>query len=664
MLDDNLMTKNVSPKDMANAIRALSMDAIQKINSGHPGLPLGAADMATVLFTKYLKFDPQKPDWADRDRFVMSAGHGSMLLYSLGYLLGYPRMTIAEIKRFRRLGSVTAGHPEYCLADGIEATTGPLGQGIAMAVGMALAERKQREKYGEDLVSHYTYVLAGDGCLMEGISYEACALAGHLKLNKMIVLFDDNGISIDGPTSLATSEDQAMRFQACGWNVLKADGHDTAEVGTAIEAAQKSDKPTLIMCKTVIGYGAPQKAGTSAAHGGALGEDEVAGVRKAIGWDHAAFHVPAEIVAAWRDAGTRSEGERKAWEGRFAASPKSGELQALLDGKLADGWEQILIDYKKEFAGSQPAEPTRVSSQNILGLLAGTLPNIIGGSADLTASCLTKPGNAVSITPEDVSGNYIHYGIREHAMSAIMNGLALHGGFIPYGGTFLVFSDYCRPGVRLSAIMGQRVIYVFTHDTITQGPDGPTHQSVEHLMALRAMPNLNFFRPADGVEAAECYELALKCESGPSVVALTREAVPAVRATHTDENLCATGAYELVAADGEAKVTIMATGSEVSVALGARDLLQKDGVPTRVVSMPCFELFDQQDQAFKDKILGKQTLRVSVETGATLGWERYVGENGVVIGMTSFGASGMPDELMDHFGFTPEKVAGRIKAAL
>ncbi len=655
---------NATSKDMANAIRALSMDAIQKIKSGHPGLPLGAADMATVLFTRFLKFDPSKPHWADRDRFVLSAGHGSMLLYSLAYLLGYPMMTMAEIEKFRRLDAITDGHPELNVDCGIEATTGPLGQGIAMAVGMALSERKLREQYGEELVNHYTYVLAGDGCLMEGISYEATALAGHLKLNKLIVLFDDNAVTIDGPTSMATSEHQPKRFEAAGWNVLKADGHNPEEVADRIAKAQKSDKPTIIMCKTVIGYGAPTKAGKAAAHGGPLGDDEVAGVRKAIGWPHPPFTVPENILGAWRQAGTRGVAEREDWEKRLAAAPKGAELAGRLSGKLADGWEKVIAGFKKDFVAEQPTEPTRTSAQRLLAPLSEALPALIGGSADLTASNLTKPSNGVSILPDDVSGNYIHYGIREHAMAAIMNGIALHGGFVPYGGTFLVFSDYARPGIRLSAIMGQRVIYVLTHDTITQGPDGPTHQSVEQLPALRAMPNLLFLRPADGAEVAESFELALKNETGPTAVVLTREGVPPVRKTHTDENLCAKGAYEFVAADGEAKVSIIAVGSEVWVALGARDILQKKGVPTRVVSMPSWDLFEDQPEAYRRSVLGEGMLRVSLEAASVMGWDRYVGPDGLIIGMTTFGKSGMPDELMDHFGITPEKVAARILGRL
>ncbi len=654
----------VSHKDMANAIRALSMDAIQRVKSGHPGLPMGAADVATVLFTRFLKFDPKSPAWPDRDRFVLSAGHGSMLLYALGHLLGFPRMTMDEIKRFRRLGSVTPGHPEYSLADGIEATTGPLGQGIAMAVGMALAERKLREKFGPELVDHYTYVLAGDGCLMEGVSYEATALAGHLRLNKLIVLFDDNGISIDGPTSLATSEHQVKRFEAAGWNVLKADGHNPDEVASRIAIAQKSpDKPTIIMCKTVIGFGAPTKAGKAAAHGGALGDEEIAGARKALGWSHPPFTVPDDILSAWRKAGARGAAVREAWEKRFAASPKHNELAQRLAGALPEGWEKAVAAYKQEFLAEQPNEPTRTSSQKLLGKLMAAVPAIVGGSADLTSSNLTKPDNAVSILPEDASGNYVHYGIREHGMAAVMNGLALHGGFIPYGGTFLVFSDYCRPAIRLSALQERQVIYVLTHDTITQGPDGPTHQSVEQLIGLRAMPNLLFMRPCDGAEVAECYELALKNAHGPSAVVLTREGVPPVRKDKAAENLSARGAYVMAEAEGKAKVTIIATGSEVWVAMGARDILQKQGVPARVISMPCWSLFEAQPEAYRKQVLG-DVLRVSVEAASVMGWEKWIGEKGLAIGMTTFGKSGLPDELMDDFGITPEKVAATIKAEL
>ena len=658
-----MITAPVSHADMANAIRALSMDAIQKVNSGHPGICLGAADVATVLFTRFLKFDPRNPDWADRDRFVLSAGHGSMMLYSLGFLSGYPEMTLDEIRRFRRLGGKTPGHPEYDVAVGVESTTGPLGQGIANAVGMALAERMLAQRFGSDLVDHYTYALAGDGCLMEGISYEAAALAGHLGLGKLIVLFDDNQISIDGPTSLATSEDQEARFKACGWQFLRADGHDPDAIAAAITEAKASPLPSLVACRTIIGYGAPSRAGTAMAHGMPLGEEEIAGVRQAIGWPHAPFDVPAEIVSAWRTFGARGAADHGAWNERVAAadSPQRAAFQRFLAGELPEAWEDVLAACKKDLCAAQATEPTRLSSKKVSQALFPAVPNLIGGSADLTPSNLSRPEGAKAITRDDFSGRYIHFGVREHAMAAITNGISLHGGFIPYCSTFLVFSDYCRPAVRLSALMGQKVIYLFTHDTITMGPDGPTHQSVEQFVALRAIPGFLFMRPADAVEVAECWELALKAKGQPVGLVMTREAVPAVRKKATDENLCARGAYVFAEADGEAAVTILATGSEVSVALGARQILQADGIPARVVSMPCLELFDQQPEDYRSSILGNATLRVSVEAATTVGWHRYVGSDGITIGLKTFGASGMPDEIMDHFGITAEKVAERIK---
>lgn len=659
-------THEVTHTRMANVIRALSMDAVQKVNSGHPGLPMGAADIATVLFTRFLKFDPQNPEWPDRDRFVMSAGHGSMLMYSLGYLAGYPEMTLDEIKRFRRIGGKTPGHPELDLAAGVEATTGPLGQGLGMAVGMALAERMLREKFGAGLVDHHTYVLASDGDLMEGISYEATAFAGHLGLDRLIVLFDDNQITIDGPTSLATSEDQEVRFKGIGWQFLRADGHDPESIAAAIEQAKQSERPSIIACRTTIGFGAPTRAGKAAAHGMPLGEEEIAGARKNLDWPHGPFEVPEDILAAWRQAGGRGGADFAAWQKRLNAADGAvrAEFQDWLARKPPEGWEAALRARKKELCAAQAAEPTRMSSKKVVEALVPAIPNLIGGSGDLTPSNLSRPDGIDTLDRDNFDGRYIHYGIREHAMAAITNGLVLHGGYVPYCATFLCFSDYCRPALRLSALMRQPVIYLLTHDTITMGPDGPTHQSVEHFATLRATPNFLFCRPADAVEVAECWEIALKTETQPVGLVMTREGVPPVRKEHTDENLSARGAYVLAEAEGTARVTILATGSEVWVALGARDILHAEGVPTRVVSMPCWELFERQPEDYRDMILDESTLKVSVEAATVLGWDRYVGPDGVIIGMTTFGESGMPDEVMEHFGITPKQVAATIKARL
>jgi transketolase len=638
------------------------MDAINRVQSGHPGLPMGAADFATALFSRFLKFDPAHPDWPDRDRFVLSAGHGSMLLYALAYLTGFPAMTLDEISRFRRLGSRAAGHPELDLATGVEATTGPLGQGLAMAVGMALAERMLRHRYGADLVDHYTYALVGDGCLMEGLSYEAAALAGHLGLDRLILLFDDNGISIDGPTSLATSEDQKARFEACGWRWRAVDGHDQEAVGHAIVLAKQSDCPTIIACRTVIGYGLPGKAGTAAAHGQPLTDPEVAGARKALDWPHAPFEIPPDVLEAWRAVGRRGADDWQRWSQRLDkvdAARRDG-FRAALAGTLPDGWREALLACKRQLAKAQKIEPTRKFSQTVVEALVPVVPQLIGGSADLTPSNLARPKDLPIVTRNDYGGRYIHYGIREHAMAAITNGIALHKGFLPYCATFLCFADYCRPALRLAALMGLRVIHVLTHDTITQGPDGPTHEPVEHFATMRATPNSLFLRPADGVEVAECWDLALETEDRPVAMILTREAVPPVRNGYTADNLCRRGAYVFEEASGKARVTLLATGSEVAVALGARRLLEASGFPTRVVSMPCLEIFDRQPEDFRRSILAPDTLRVAIEAATTYGWHRYVGPNGLTIGLTTFGASGLPEELMEHFGITPEAIAAEV----
>ncbi|HYM29739.1 MAG TPA: transketolase, partial [Candidatus Cybelea sp.] len=652
--------------DMANAIRALAMDAVEKANSGHPGMPMGMADTATVLFTRFLKYDPADPAWPDRDRFVLSAGHGSMLLYALLHLTGYPGMDMEQIKRFRQLGSHTAGHPEFGHAPGIETTTGPLGQGLGNAVGMALAERILNARFGNDLVDHRTYVVAGDGCLMEGISQEAITLAGHLKLNKLIVLFDDNRISIDGPTSLATSDDQMARFRAAGWTAQGVDGHDPEQVAAALMIAQGSDKPYLIACRTTIGKGAPLKQGTAATHGSPLGAVEVEGARKALKWPYPPFDVPASILQAWRRAGRRGQPASAAWRARLnaAAADKRQAFERAIAGELPANLAAALVKHKEKLSAEKPSWATRKASQMALEVINPLLAETVGGSADLTGSNNTKTAGFKPITAADFTGRYVHYGVREHGMAAAMNGMALHGGIIPYGGTFLVFTDYCRPSIRLAALMRQRVIFVMTHDSIGLGEDGPTHQPVEHLAALRAIPNLKVFRPADAVETAECWELALQSKDAPSVIALSRQDLPTLRDVHVAENRCARGAYELRAANGVAKATLIATGSEVEIAVAAQGLLQRDGVPARVVSMPSTTLFDLQDAAYRTSILQPGTVRVAVEAGVMQGWERYVGERGGFVGMSGFGASAPYRDLYRHFGITAEHVAKAVKQRL
>ncbi|MEM8643783.1 MAG: transketolase, partial [Pseudomonadota bacterium] len=594
-------------KNMANAIRALAMDAVQKANSGHPGMPMGMADVATVLFTRFLKFDAAHPDWPDRDRFVLSAGHGSMLLYALLYLTGYPDMTIGEIERFRQLGARTAGHPEYGHAPGIETTTGPLGQGVGNAVGMALAERLQNSRYDDDIVSHFTYCLAGDGCLMEGISQEAISLAGHLKLGRLIVLFDDNQISIDGATDLAVSDNQLQRFGASGWHTAAVDGHDPEAVALAIENARSvTDQPSIIACRTVIGYGAPNKQGTASTHGAPLGDEEIAGARDALGWPHAPFVVPEEILAAWREAGQRNRAAFERWT--ETASKLDSEALAHLvdpvDERVTAAISEAVAGIKADFVAEGAKLATRQSSQKVLERLVPIVPGLVGGSADLTGSVGTLTKQHGTVKTGDYAGNYIHYGVREHAMGAAMNGMALHGGIVPYAGTFLVFSDYCRPAIRLSALMEQRVVYVMTHDSIGLGEDGPTHQPVEQLAALRAIPNLNVMRPADSVECAECWEVALNSKSTPTIMTLTRQGLPLLRTDATSDNLCARGAYVLIEPKGGRDITLLSTGSEVSLAVEASKALGAKGVKTAVVSMPCWELFEAQDSDYKEAVLG------------------------------------------------------------
>ena len=656
----------VSHADMANAIRALAMDAVQQANSGHPGMPMGMADVATVLFTRFLKFDPARPDWPDRDRFLLSAGHGSMLLYALLYLTGYADMTIEQIRRFRQIGSATAGHPEYAAAAGIETTTGPLGQGLGNAVGMAIAERLLAARFGADLVDHFTFVVAGDGCLMEGISHEAIGLAGHLRLRKLVVLFDDNGISIDGPVALSCSTDQLGRFQAAGWDTFFCDGHDTDAIAVAIQAARDSAGPALVACRTVIGYGAPNLQGSAETHGKALGVDEVAAARVQLGWRHPPFEVSDAILDAWREVGGRGAADSAAWDKRLAAlEPASGaQFKRAIAGDLPAGFDAAIDQLKRQMAAQRQTMATRQASGNTLAAIEPIVPELVGGSADLTGSNNTKTAAMAVITADDFTGRYLHYGVREHGMAAAMNGMALHGGVIPYGGTFLVFTDYCRPAIRLAAIMRQRVVFVMTHDSIGLGEDGPTHQPVEHLAALRAIPNLNVLRPADAVETAECWALALKARRTPSVLALSRQGVPTLRTEHSGENLSARGGYRLADADGTAEVTLVATGSEVALAIAARALLQADGIGTRVVSLPCWELFAAQDPAYRDAVLGPGTVRVGVEAAAGLGWERHLGPDGAFVGMTGFGGSAPYKDLYLHFEITAEAVAEAARAKL
>ena len=638
------------------------MDAVEQAKSGHPGMPMGMADVATVLFTRFLKYDPAHPDWPDRDRFVLSAGHGSMLLYALLHLTGYADMTMDELKNFRQLGSKTPGHPEHGHTAGVETTTGPLGQGLGNAVGMALAERILQARFG-DLVDHYTYVIAGDGCLMEGISHEAVSLAGHLKLGRLIVLFDDNHISIDGPTELAVTDDQLARFKSSGWQVQAVDGHDQEAVAKAIEAAKASPLPSLIACRTTIGFGAPTKAGSHGSHGSPLGAKEIEGARAKLGWTAPAFEIPAPILSAWREAGKRGAPAYAAWSKKHAASADAAEFDRVIAGDLPEGFAAAINRFKRETSEKAPSLATRQASLNVLDALAPVVPEMLGGSADLTGSNLTKAKIQAAVKPGAYDGRYIHYGVREHVMAAAMNGIALHGGFIPYGGTFLCFTDYCRPSIRLSALMGQRVVYVMTHDSIGLGEDGPTHQAVEHVPALRAIPNLHVFRPADTVETAECWALALSSRTTPSVLTLTRQALPTVRKAHTDENLSARGGYVLADAEGARKATILATGSEVTIALAARDLLQKSGVPTAVVSMPCWSLFDAQPESYRKSVLGSG-VRVAVEAALGMGWERYTGEKGGFVGMIGFGASAPAEVLYKHFGITAEAVTEAVKARL
>ena len=659
-----ILARPMTPeRGMANAIRALAIDAVEAAKSGHPGMPMGMAVVATVLWTRFLKFDAADPRWPDRDRFILSAGHGSMLLYALLHLTGQDGMTIDDLKNFRQLHSPAAGHPEFGEHPGIETTTGPLGQGLGNAVGFALAERMLAARFGKSLVDHRTWVVVGDGCLMEGISQEAISLAGHLKLDKLCVLWDDNAISIDGGTDLSTSDDQLKRFTASGWAVKRLDGHEPSEIAAALAWAMRSNKPTLLACKTIIGFGAPTKAGTAGSHGAPLGGPEAAAAKAALGWTATAFEVPADIAASWHQAGARGATARRGWLKRLARHNQGRDFERATAGKLPESFHEAVAALKSGIAETRPKLATRQSSQKALEALVPALPELVGGSADLTGSNLTLAKGMGFVTPGNFAGRYIHFGVREHGMAAAMNGMALHGGIIPYGGTFFVFTDYMRPAIRLAALMRLRVIHVLTHDSIGLGEDGPTHQPVEHLASLRAMPGVHVFRPADAMETAECWELAIRRSDGPSLLALSRQGLPSMRGD-VGENRCARGGYVLAeATGGPRQATLVATGSEVALAMEARNLLAGDGIRAAVVSLPCWELFAAQDASFRDEVLGEAP-RVGIEAGVAMGWERWLGPDGIFIGMTGFGASAPEAELYRHFGITAEAAAAAVRKVL
>ena len=656
---------SATKQEMANAIRALSMDAVEAAKSGHPGMPMGMADAATALFQDHMVFDAAQPHWPNRDRFILSAGHGSMLMYAYLYLTGYQDMTLDEVKNFRQWGAKTAGHPEFGHATGIETTTGPLGQGISNAVGFAMAERHKASLFGADLVDHYTYVIAGDGCLMEGVSHEAASLAGHLQLGRIIVLFDDNGISIDGPTSLTVSEDTTARYEAYGWQVLSCDGHDQEAVSAAIAQGKADDRPTLIRCKTTIGYGAPTKKGTSGIHGAPLGSDEIAGTRAALDWPHAPFEIPHHILDAWRAVGARGSDAAADWQKRLDASAHKSAFNKLESGDFDADVNAAIAAYKEKLAADPQKVATRVASQKAIEALVPAVPAMFGGSADLTGSNNTRVGEHAIFDANNHKGTYVHYGVREHGMAAAMNGIALHGGLVPFGGTFLVFTDYCRPSIRLSALMEQRVIYVMTHDSIGLGEDGPTHQPVEHVASLRAMPNVNVFRPADIVETAEAWQIAMTSHNTPSILALSRQGLPQMRlGDDVAENRSAKGGYELRSASATAKVTLLATGSEVAIADEAREMLEAQGVPTKLVSVPCLDILMAQDEAYINELLGENTVQIAVEAGIAQGWSDLIGRKGTFIGMTGFGASAPAGTLYEQFGITAEAIVAAAQAKL
>ena len=650
--------KKVTHSDLANAIRFLSIDAVQKANSGHPGMPMGMADVCTVLFKNFLKFDPSDPEWINRDRFVLSAGHGSMLLYSLLYLTGYKSVSLEDIKNFRQLDSICAGHPEYEKGTGIETTTGPLGQGVANAVGFAIAEEILKAKHGKNIYDHKTYVIAGDGCLMEGISHEALSLAGHLKLKNLIMFFDNNSISIDGPTNLAVSDNYKKRFEAYGWDYIDINGHNEKQIFNAIKKVQKAKKPTVISCKTIIGFGSPNKSVTASAHGSPLGEDEINLVRKKLKWNYAAFEIPQEILNAWKEIGNRGKKENTKWR------KKIGNQANKLSNNSSASWNTIFANAKAAAIKNAKPTATRKSSEDILTLLTAEIPELIGGSADLAGSNNTKTKNQKIIKPNDFSGTYIHYGVREHAMCAVMNGIALHSNLIPYGGTFLIFSDYCKPSIRLSALMKQRVVYVMTHDSIGLGEDGPTHQPIEQLAGLRAIPNLNVFRPADTTETIECWQLALQQKETPSILSLTRQNLAAIRNELVNENKCALGAYEVLRTNTNIHLTIIATGSEVELAIESAKELVKHNIHSKVISMPCQELFDQQSESYKNLILNETKAKISIEAASTLGWKKYTGNQGRELGIDSFGKSAPYKKIYEHFKLTSNNIIKVAKEIL
>jgi len=656
----DILARPVTPtRRMADAVRALAIDAVEKAKSGHPGMPMGMADVATVLWSRFLKYDAADPRWPDRDRFILSAGHGSMLLYALIHLTGHAGMTIDDLKNFRQLHSPAAGHPEFGEHPAIEMTTGPLGQGFATAVGFALAERQMSARFGKSLVDHRTWVIASDGDLMEGISHEAASMAGHLGLSKLTVLYDDNNISIDGDTSIAWSDDVLKRFAAYGWATKRIDGHDPEQIAAAMSFAVRSKKPTLIACRTIIGLGAPKKAGTAGVHGAPLGAEEAAGAKAMLGWHEPPFTVPAEISAEWQAAGSRGATARRGWLKRLARHNQRYEFERVMAGKLPDTWHEAVAAMKQQIAEQKPKMASRSASQKVLETLVPATPEMLGGSADLTGSNLTLVKGMGSIAPGNYGGRYMHYGIREHAMGAAANGMALHGGIIPYTGTFFVFTDYMRPAIRLGALMRQRVIHVMTHDSIGLGEDGPTHQPIEHLASLRAMPNLHVFRPADTLETAECWELAVRRADGPSMLVLTRQNLPALR-TDASENRCARGGYVLAEAEGPRKATLIATGSEVSIAMDARAALAAEGIAVAVVSLPCWELFSAQDEAYRAEVLGTAP-RIGIEAACGFGWERWIGTEGTFIGMPGYGASAPYEELYKHFGITAEAIAAAVR---
>ncbi len=655
--------KNEFTRQLANCVRFLSIDAVERANSGHPGMPMGMADVATILFTEFLKFDAKNPKWLDRDRFILSAGHGSMLIYSLLHLTGHDDISIEDLKNFRQLGAKCAGHPEYDHLAAIETTTGPLGQGLANAVGMALAEKLLAARLGENVINHKTFCLAGDGCLMEGISQEAISIAGHLQLNKLILLWDNNSISIDGKTSITTSENMKLRFESCGWNVIQIDGHNFDEIKKSLAEAQNSDRPTMIDCKTTIGFGSPNKANSEKAHGSPLGAEEIKKTRESLNWQYAPFEIPQELKEKWLEAGKRSQKSFKEWQEKFAQldEKKSDEINRILNKELPQDFTKKIADFKEKIFSEKSKQATRKSSQNALEFLTAELPELIGGSADLTESVLTKTSQTKPISKSDFSGRYIHYGVREHAMGAIMNGLALHNNFIPYGGTFLVFSDYMKPAIRLAALMKQQVIYILTHDSIGLGEDGPTHQPIEHLAMLRGIPNLKVFRPCDTYETIDCFEQALSTKKSPSAIILTRQNLPFLSVENNSS--CKFGGYVISAEDFGRKldVVIIATGSEVSIAVESKEKLRSDGINVRVVSMPCVELFEKQSEEYKNQILGeKNILKVAIEAGISQGWHLFIGQDGIFIGMNDFGASGKAEDLFKHFGITADETCKRI----